>query len=102
MRVRPVRIDPLLLAMCSAECMQLCRVELGAFSARYLAASDRKEGGRALAALEQCTLAEYRSRTHLSNLSTVHVNPDNAIEDQQHLRLTLTLANQKVSGLEQL
>ena len=88
--------------MCSAERMQLCRVDLGAFSARYLTAGDRKKGGRASAALEQCTLADYCSRTHLSNLSTVHVNPDNAIEDQQHFCLALTLANQKVSGLEQL
>ena len=87
--------------MCPAECMQLCRVDLGIFSARYLTAGERTEGSRASAALKQCTLADYCSRTHLGNLSTVHVNRDNAIEDQQHFCLGLTLANQKVSGLDQ-
>src|SRR3954462_2421068 len=54
----------------------------------------------ALAALQECHLAQQRARTELGDLLAVNLDVDDAVQDQEQLATLVALLDQLLTGVE--
>ena len=80
--------------MARSQLLESRPVELIGLDHRDATCRDRDERGRPDPALEVCPLAEERTGPVLGQALPVAFDPDDAVEDQRHLRARLALGHE--------